>query len=270
MDEYENRTVETGDGQDAAVERQGTGGNAAETGNQTETNGQGEKGADIADQQKTEQNRKMNAMMAAARRQAEKETRERVTAERDEELAGMKIPNPTKPGEYFRSMAEMAEYSKALKRSNAEERAKREKRDVSEILEEDENREYLTRKRREEAARNKPNAQEEFIRQDIENFRERHPDEDIAKVDGNKAFRRFAGSRYGKEPLADLWDDFLDVTGNAKNAAVERQKDRSERSTGSGNSGKPVALTNAQQEMLDRWNENYPEMKMTAKEFLNR
>jgi len=244
---------------------------AGEENSQTEEGSEDAKDAETAELQK-EQTRKTNAMMAAARRQAERETRERMEREQDEKIAAMRIPDPTKPGEYFKTVADMEAYSKALKRSNAEKRAEREKRDVSEILEEDENREYLSRKRREEQAKNetKNNDRQEFICRDIEDFRGRFPDVDIAKLDTNKAFRRFAGSRYGVEPLGDLYEDFVEVVGTAKAAESARRSDREERSTGSGTGGKAVSLTREQQKLLDRWNEEYPEMKMSAKEFLDR
>ena len=62
----------------------------------------------------------------------------------------------------------------------------------------------------------------------------------------------------------------LEITGSATQAAVARNESRSARSTGAGGGSGSETLTAAQQRDLDEWNRSYPDMKMTAKEFLSR
>lgn len=233
----------------------------------------GEPGAGDAGRQ-ARQNHEFNAAMAAARRKAEKDTEERMGRQFDDDIRDQRIPNPMKPGSYFGSMAELKEYSAALRKADAEDRAQKTGRTAEDIMQEDEDRAYLAKLRKEDAAKQKAAEkkakEEEFIRNDIENFRKKFPDVDITALDGNKAFRRFAGSRYGVEPLAALYEDFKELVGETRAAEAARRDDRAERSTGSGSGGGAGTLTAAQREELKRWNEQYPEMKMTEKDFLTR
>ena len=110
----------------------------------------------------------------------------------------------------------------------------------------------------------------DFIERDYEEFVRRFPQVDVAALDGNPIFRRFCGSRYGKESLADLYEDFLAVTAAIREAAEARLGSRSARTTGSGGGHADKSLTAAEQRELDEWNRANPGMKMTAKEFLSR
>ena len=112
-------------------------------------------------------------------------------------------------------------------------------------------------------------AMREFIRRDAEEFRRQYPDVDLRELDADPLFRLFCGSRYGREPLADLYGDYLALTEQA-GLAQRRRESRYERATGSGGSGGGEALTAAEQRELNEWNKAYPQMKMTAKEFLSR
>ena len=247
--------------------------NAAE-GSQIEGGRPDESGAGDANRQDEKQKHAFNAAMAAARRKAEKETEERMNRQFNDDIRDQRIPNPTKPGTYFGSMAELKEYSTALRRADAEERAKKEGRSADEILQEDEDRAFIRDlKKREETSRKaqeEKNKQTEFIAKDIENFSEKYPGVDIEALDSNKAFRRFAGSRYGKEPLADLYADYVEIVGETKAAEAARRDDRANRSTGGGYGGGGGTLTADQRQRLKEWNENFPEMKMTEAEFLKR
>ena len=225
--------------------------------------------ADDAGRQTQKQSREFNAAMRAARQRAEKETAERLSAANDRRIADMRIPNPEKPGEYFGSMEDLDTYSKNLRRAQAEERAKREKRPLQEIIDEDENREWMRRKREEETLGSKSKGNDSFVVEDIKDFRNRYPDVDILKLESNASFRRFAGSRYGKEPLGDLYEDYLEVVGEAKRSASVRKEEKRARGSGGG-SGSAPALSSSQKAALKRWNENNPDMKMTEKEFLER
>jgi len=91
----------------------------------------------------------------------------------------------------------------------------------------------------------------------------------VEELENNQKFRRFCGSRFGREPLAELYGAYLEVVGTAGAAAVAKAAGRQQRSTGGGTAG-GAALTPTQKAVLDRWNEEHPEMAMTAKEFLGR
>ena len=98
----------------------------------------------------------------------------------------------------------------------------------------------------------------------------RYPEADLAGLDASESFRRFCGSRYGREPLSELYADYLEVAGGALRAAQARRESRAARSTGSGGSGAYEALNARQQSELDAWNRAFPQMKMSAREYLSR
>ena len=128
---------------------------------------------------------------------------------------------------------------------------------------------------RERAEREKADAeaerQKDWIAQDAAAFVRVHPDVDISKLDANAKFRRFCGSRYGKEPLSELYADWQELVGEEAAAkAVEKSAKKAERSTGAGGGGVSAGLTAAQQRELDEWNREFPHLKMTAKDFLER
>ena len=109
-----------------------------------------------------------------------------------------------------------------------------------------------------------------FIAEDAREFARRYPEADLAGLDASESFRRFCGSRYGREPLSELYADYLEVAGGALRAAQARRESRAARSTGSGGSGAYEALNARQQSELDAWNRAFPQMKMSAREYLSR
>ena len=109
-----------------------------------------------------------------------------------------------------------------------------------------------------------------FIRADAEEFRRQYPRVDLGELDADPLFRLFCGSRYGREPLADLYGDYLALTEHMTGLAVLRAESRLSRGTGSGGNGGGEALTAAEQKALSEWNRAYPQMKMTAKEYKSR
>lgn len=114
-------------------------------------------------------------------------------------------------------------------------------------------------------AEEEKNAMREFIRRDAAEFRRQYPQVDLGELDADPLFRLFCGSRYGREPLADLYGDYLALTESA-----QRRESRARRATGSGGSGGYEALTAAEQRELSEWNKAYPHMKMSARDFLSR
>ena len=109
-----------------------------------------------------------------------------------------------------------------------------------------------------------------FVADDAQEFARRYPGVNLTELDASESFRRFCGSRYGRESLAALYADYLAVAGGALRAAQVRSESRRARSTGSGGSGSYEALNARQQDELDAWNRAFPQMKMSAREYLRR
>ena len=113
-------------------------------------------------------------------------------------------------------------------------------------------------------------ARRAFVQSDVLDFIERYPGFDadgLEALERNEQFRRFCGTRYAREPLAQLYGDYLSVIDGAGAAAVSRANSRSARSTGGGTAG-GATLSPEQRRALERWNADNPEMAMTAKEYL--
>lgn len=219
------------------------------------------------------QSHEENAAARAARIRAEQETAERLQKRYDEQVAGMGIPNPY-TGKPFRSFKEFQEYGERFRQEKLEQEAKRQGKSLEELQEEEENRSFVSRKRQEERARQEAmealNRQKAFVAADLSRFLAQYPDVDPAKLEQNPKFRKFAGKRLYKEPLAELYGDFIELVSDAEHAAVEKAAGRAARSTGGGQGGGNDGLTPAQRTALEEWNRDNPELKMTAKEFLGR
>ena len=100
-----------------------------------------------------------------------------------------------------------------------------------------------------------------------ESERQRQEDEQLRFIaDDAREFAR----RYGRESVAELYADYLEVAGGALRAAQASRASRAARSTGSGGSGSYEALNARQRSELDAWNRAFPQMKMTAREYLTR
>lgn len=123
---------------------------------------------------------------------------------------------------------------------------------------------------RESEQREREEEHRRFIADDARKFTRRFPGVNLAELDVSESFRRFCGSRYGRESVADLYADYLEVAGGALRAAQARRESRAARSTGSGGSGSYEALNARQQSELDAWNRAFPQMKMSAREYLSR
>ena len=112
--------------------------------------------------------------------------------------------------------------------------------------------------------------QRRFIAEDALAFERAFPDVSLSELDASESFRRFCGSRYGRESLAGLYADYLEIVGGAVRAAQARGESRAARSTGSGGSGSYEALNARQRSELDAWNRAFPQMRMSAREYLSR
>lgn len=110
----------------------------------------------------------------------------------------------------------------------------------------------------------------QFVARDVEQFLEAFPGVDPAALDGDGDFRRFCGSRYGREPLAKLYADYREITGRAQLTGRARSESRAARATGAGGGGTGDGLSAGERAELEAWNRAFPRMKMTAREFKNR
>ncbi len=234
----------------------------------------GDEGADgdEANQQGHKQTRQDNAAIRAARLAERRKAEADIRRQTDEDIAKSGVINPytQKP---FASMQEFREYGDKQRKAEVKRMAKESGRSEEEVEAELADKDFVRQMRRkadqDKAAQQEVEARRRFIEQDVQDFVKRHPEVDLEKLEQNKSFRRFCGSRFGKEPLGDLYDTFLDIVGEAGQAAVAKQAGRSERSTSGGSTG-GMAMTPSQQRALDAWNEANPDMTMTAKEFLSR
>jgi len=224
------------------------------------------------------QTREDNHAAAAARRQAERaakadieRAKKEALAEFENELKASGVKNPYTE-KAFESLEEFKAYGNKVKEAEQRERAENEGKTLEEIQQEDADKAYLAQKRQEDSAKadreKEESSRQAFIKADIEDFVEKYPEVDLSNLVTNKSFIKFAGSRFEREPLADLYADYAELVGEAE--ANGRAKDsRGARSTGSGSDAGTV-LTAAQKRDLEAWNRSNPDMKMTPKEFLSR
>lgn len=104
----------------------------------------------------------------------------------------------------------------------------------------------------------------------VKEFTRRYPQVDLRRLQNDENFLLFCGSRYGNEPLTELFADYAAVIHNLTQEASAKAESKAQRGTGSGVSGGGQTLTAEEQKALDEWNKAYPQLKMTAKEFLAR
>ncbi len=234
----------------------------------------GVKSSDSAEQSgKNAQSHEDNRRYQAARRSGEKAGYDKAMREINERIArsGMRDPGS---GETIRSIEALESYGESYRKAQIKQRAQKEGRSEAEVEEEEANRAFVSESRRKAEEDRKQKDEEkkrlDWARQDAAAFGEEYPDVDLGALTENKAFIRFCGSRFGREPLAGLYADFLEVAGEAGKAAAAKAESKDRRSTGTGAGSGAEALTAAQQKELDEWNRSYPQMKMTAKEYLAR
>ena len=103
---------------------------------------------------------------------------------------------------------------------------------------------------------------------DMMDFIQQFPNVQAVKLVQNPNFMSYAKGRLGIEPLAVIYGDFQELVRTVENAAAAKAAKKGERSTGGGQASAYAGLTRAQAEQLKAWNNAYPELKMTAGEFL--
>lgn len=227
----------------------------------------------VADRKPAKQSRRVNHEAKLARQAAERATEERMRAEYDRMIAGAGLENPY-TGRRMETVKDFTEYSEKLREERLQAEAKRTGKSIAVLREEEENRAFLSNLRRnaqQQAEQKAAPAEPAFdLASDAEEFAQAYPDVDIVKLEQDQRFKRFAGTRLYREPITQLYEDYLELTNGAAQAATARAQSKAQRSTSAGSTGGDVQLTNAQRQQLDAWNRKYPNMKMTAKEFLGR
>lgn len=232
-------------------------------------------GAESAAAQQTKtaprQSHTQNAAAKAARIRAEKLTEERMRAEYDRMIAAAGLENPY-TGKRMETVKDFTEYSEKLRDERLQAEAKRTGKSVAVLREEEDNRAFLSNLRRAQQQIAAPVQEEPAfdLASDAAEFAEAYPDVDIVKLEQDQRFKRFAGTRLYREPITQLYEDYLELTNGAAQAATAKAQSKAQRSTGAGSTGGEVQLTNLQKKQLEEWNRKYPGMKMTAKEFLGR
>ena len=277
MDQHENPITEQektelqDGGQEESVDLQETGAEKTDEGAETTGGDKPAEDSDSGGRERQQQKRADNHLAKVARLRAQRETEERINREVDAEIAAMGLVNPY-TNQPIRTRAQLNEYSTAAQEAQIRERAEQENRPAAEIRREMEDRRLADQKRSEDAQKKSERDAEErrkaFLQADAADFMDRYPDVDIMTLQQNRTFREFCGSRFGNEPLGDLYESYLKLFGKA--AEGQKNESKTARGVGGGTGTAGSGLTAAQQRELDAWNRTNPDMKMTAKEFLNR
>lgn len=256
MDELERNPIDGG--QESVVDSQ-------------EGAGAGTEGTGDAARAKTDH--QFNAAMRAARLAGRAEAERELKSRYGESIRGMRMKNPY-TGAEIATLDDLDQYGAALKEDKLKKRAQAENRDVSELKEEEENKEFVSKLRRQsaqqEARQKQMDERREFLVKDLKNFTGKYPDVDVGKLEENPKFRAFSKGRLYQEPLADIYGDFLEFVSDTEKAAIGKKQDRDSRSTGAGGSTAGTTLTAAEQKRLDEWNAKCPDMKMSPREFAAR
>ena len=268
-EQAEQAQVENG-GQDPVVADQET----AEQQVEDTAEGGAEEGASgDGDRAESKQSHAERHAYKRMRQRAEREAEERLQADYDKQISESGAINPY-TGEPFQSFEEFLKYGKRYREDQLQAQAQKQNRPVEQLRREEEDRVLANQKRREDAEKAREEKsrkkQQEFIAADAAAFMEEHPEVDLAALDKNKNFRRFCGSRYGNEPLSELYDDYIAIVGQAGAAAVAKAQSKKSRGVGGGSSAGGATLSADQQRSLEEWNRRNPDMKMTPKEFLSR
>jgi hypothetical protein len=217
--------------------------------------------------------REENAAMKAARLRGRRDAEAALRRQYDTEISASGVVNPL-TGRPFESFQEFLAFGKRVNEARIEKRAQKENRPRDEIRQEEELRAILDKRKEEEKKRGEAVAnkkrQSEFLKADVKRFMREYPQVDVVKLEQNEKFKRYARGRLYKEPLAEVYTDYMEFVTDAEKAALAKADSRASRGTGAGGGASEGSLTGAQQKELESWNRLYPHMKMTAKEFKGR
>lgn len=255
--EIENMNPIT-DGQESVVDSQG----GANTGESALYSDSGDAGREF-------DSHKFNSAMKSARLQGQRDAEKAFAGD----FAKAGLINP-ETGKAFENYGEFKAYGAKQAAQKVKDDAAAAGKSVEEYQEDLADKDYVRSLRREheesEASRRAEAKVKEFATADAKDFKKRYPDIDPGQLEANERFRKFAKGRLYNEPLADIYEDYMEFSSESERAALARRESKESRGTGSGSGAKDVTLTAAEQRQLDEWNERYPGMKMTAKEFKGR
>ena len=218
----------------------------------------------------SEQQRAYNAAMKAARLQGRQEAESQLKKQYDDTIAGLGVIDPY-TGKPFESFAQFQEYGKKYRAEQIKARAEKEGRPAEDVAEDEEDKAFIRQQRKKEAeaaaAEEKKKQLETFLINDIKAFQTEYPDVDIEKLTENPRFKKFSLGRLYKEPLGDIYADYMDFSSETERSALAKAESKNGRSTGAGSTSGEGSLSAAEQKDLDTWNRRYPDLKMTAKEW---
>ena len=238
----------------------------------TAAEAEGEERDEIADRPtgKVQQSHEERARNSAARRQGEKTGYDRAMKDINARIAGAGLIDPI-TNTPIGTLEEFENYGKRYRQQRQEARAKAENKTVAQVEEEDAAMELLRQKRREDDEKAKKSREEraraEWMRQDAQEFAEAYPEVNPGTLEADPKFRRFCGDRLYNVPLVTLYEDYMEVVGEAAKTAQAKRDDKQSRGTGAGGGSGNKVLTAKQREELENWNRANPNMKMTEKEF---
>lgn len=104
--------------------------------------------------------------------------------------------------------------------------------------------------------------------QDIQDFAEANPNIKVNTLMQNEAFMDYADGKLGSKPLADIYDGFIALVGNAETAAIAKSDAKKQRSTSAGANSTKNILSKEQEISRLEWNRQNPDCKISQKEFL--
>lgn len=115
-----------------------------------------------------------------------------------------------------------------------------------------------------------PDADTQTLTEGFESIMKAHPEIDMLELSTDALFAQFAAGR--TDTLDAVYETYSDFV-SAMNREIQRQVDaRTGRATYGANArtgGPQAGFTQAQREMLNAWNETYPEYAMTGREYIN-
>ena len=104
---------------------------------------------------------------------------------------------------------------------------------------------------------------------DIAAFKAKYPDIDPQSLVKNEKFMKVAKRRLGDDPLIEIYEDYLYVSGERETQAKKIQESKAARSTAASATGKLTQLTAEQKKAFDEWNKRNPHNQFkSVKEFL--
>ena len=207
-----------------SAEQEGIVGSPTDTDESGNGAGANEQGAAAPEETEEEREAKYNRGMASARRQGGRKAREEV----DAEFAGVGFTDEA--GKPITNSADAIAYLRRQNEQRLQAEATRQKRPVEELRQEQQERNAGREAMR---TQSEERVSQEFMQQDLQEFAEAYPKVKLENLlAAGSGFVRFAGSRLGHESMTELYEDYVELTGNAGKA--QKAESKAERGTGSG------------------------------------